>query len=70
MGTIDHALLGGLAAVALGLMLLLSGIYLQRGGRLQTRQGAEAFALFGIVVGAFTVGAGVLYVLAGVDASP
>jgi hypothetical protein len=66
MGTVDPSLIGGLAAVVLGLMLVLCGVYFQRGGRLQHQQGAEGFALFGIVVGVFTTGAGVLYVLAGV----
>ena len=44
--------IGGLTAVGLSLVLFFSGIYLQRAGRLQTQQGAEAFALFGVVVGA------------------
>lgn len=60
----DSTLLGGVVAVVLGLMLLLSSAYVQRGGRLHTRQAAEGLSLFGIVVGAFTIGGGVLYILA------
>lgn len=48
----------GAVAIFLGALLIGSGLYARRGGRLRYRQGAQVLAGFAILVGAFMVIAG------------
>ena len=51
MGYVSSATLASISALLFGLMLVATGLYARRGGRLRNRQGAEVLAGFWVVVG-------------------
>ena len=62
---IESLLLAQAGAATLGLLLLVAGLYVQRHGRLGTRQGAAVLASLAAVVGlVLAVGAASAFVLA------
>jgi hypothetical protein len=61
----DSLTLAQAGAATLGLILLVAGLYVQRDGRLRTRQGAAVLASFASVVGlVVTVSAASAFILA------
>jgi hypothetical protein len=63
MDLVTPAVLGGVCAALLGLMLIASGLHAQRGARLRYRQGAQVLVGTVIVIGVAVVIAGILLVL-------
>jgi len=56
MPVFDSLPLATAGAAALGVLLIVAGLYVQRSGKLRTRQGAAVLASFAAVVGVFVAG--------------
>jgi hypothetical protein len=52
MGVVNIDLLASTAAIFIGLMLIASAVYAQRGGRLRYRLGAKVLLGVGVMIGA------------------
>jgi hypothetical protein len=57
-------------AAILGLLVILAGLYVQRRGKLRTRQGAAVLATFAVVVGTVIVLSAVIALLLGARQTP
>lgn len=65
MGFVDAAATGAVGAVLLGALLIVAGLYVQRRGRLRTRQGAAVLASFAALIGIVVVGVGAVVFVRG-----
>jgi hypothetical protein len=63
MEYVDPMLIGGIGALALGLVMLIAGYHARPRGELRTRQGAEIAAGFIAIIGAMTMLAGTISVV-------
>ena len=70
MGFVDAAATGTVGAVLLGALVIVAGLYVQRRGRLRTRQGAAVLASFAALIGIVVVGVGAICSSAALNASP
>lgn len=63
MEYVDPMLIGGIGALALGLLMVIGGYAARPRGKLRTRQGAELAASFIAIIGAMTMLGGTFYVV-------
>ena len=63
MEYVDPMLIASIAALALGLLMVIGGYHARPRGKLRTRQGAEIAASFVAIIGAMTMLAGTFYLV-------